>query len=136
MKLKSIILILIFSIAVPACVPSKDKGVALKAIEQFHSQYNNNQFAELYESADQKAKDTIAKDDFVEDMKAMRLGQGAVLKSEEKRIDYNYAEGMAILKITVLVSFEKGTATEDFSYRIVDGKPQLLSYHFLGPKAD
>jgi len=133
MKLRGITGILILTAALTSCVPSKHKRVALQAIQQFHNQFNNYEFAEIYEGADQKAKEKISRSDFMEDMKAMRRGQGAVLKSEEIATDYNYMDGVAMVKIVVLVSFEKGTAKEEFIYYLRDDKIQLASYHFLGP---
>lgn len=121
----------VLTAALASCVPSEHKTIALQAIEQFHNQFNRSEFSEIYEGADQKAKEKISKNDFIEDMEAMRRGQGAVLRSEEIGTDYNYINGVTMVKILVLVSFEKGTAKEEFIYYFRDAKIQLASYRFL-----
>jgi hypothetical protein len=116
-----------------SCVPEREKAVTLQGIQQFHNRYNNSQFSEIYDSAQQNTRDKISKSDFVEDMKAMRQGQGAVLKSEEISSEYRYSDGVAMIKTVVLVSFEKGTAREEFIFYHSNGDAHLASYRFLGP---
>jgi hypothetical protein len=133
MKLRYLVRALLVLAAVfTACVPSTSKTAALKGIEEFHNRFNRNEFAEIYEESDQKAKDKITKNDFLEDMKAMREGQGAVLDSQEIATEYNYMNGVSMVKILVQVSYEKGNAKEEFIYYIKGESAQLASYRFLG----
>jgi hypothetical protein len=133
MRQRDVVIVIMLTVASASCVASRHEAISLRAIQRFHEQFNNSQFAEIYDGADEKTKEKISKGDFVEDMKAMRRGQGAVLQSEEMAIDYNYVEGISLVKIAVRVSFEKGVAREKFIYYMRDNRAQLASYRFLGP---
>jgi hypothetical protein len=133
MKLRDIGGALLLTITLTSCVPEKDKKVALDGIGLFHNQFNKSEFSEIYEGANQALKEKISKDRLVEDMNALRRGQGAVLKSQEMALDYNYMDGNVMVKIIVQVTFERGTGKEEFIFSVTDGRAQLVSYHFLSP---
>lgn len=116
-----------------ACIPPKQKELALKAIDQYHAYFNDSRFLEIYDDSTAGLKTTMSREEFLESMNAMRQGQGRVLRSEELSTDYQSSSDDVKIKLLMLVTFEKGQAREEFVYRISEGKVQLAGYRFLGP---
>ena len=121
------------SLVAISCVPKGEKALADTAVAKFHRDFNESRFTEMYDAVSDDAKAKLSRDDFVAGMKAMRTGQGAVLDSRDLSTDYNYLNGAEMIKITAVVTFEKGRAKEEFIFHINNGKAQLASYRFLGP---
>jgi hypothetical protein len=130
---KSISLMLVLFLGGGACSPSKDKAVAALATEDFHRLFNSSAFGEIYDHAEPGMRRD--KRSFLASMEAMRDGQGAVLQAKELAVDYNYSTDGNMIKLLYEVTYEKGTAKEEFIWTIADGKGMLHSYRFLGPPA-
>lgn len=135
MKVRAFRILLSLTLALSSCAQSKSNAVALQGIREFHTLYNNSEFEKIYDAASPEARQKISRQNFVEDMKAMRLGQGAESNTEPVAIDYNYLDGISMTKVLVRVTFEKGIANEEFIFDVSEAKPKLTSYHFLGPAA-
>lgn len=123
------------SVTFSSCVPASYKAGATEGIAQFHRRYNSNQFGEIYDNSEPSAKEKISRADFIQDMEAMRRGQGAVISSSELQTDYNHEGGIWMVKVLVEVVFEKGNAKEEFIFYFSGDNSQLASYRFLGPTA-
>jgi hypothetical protein len=120
-------------LCVAACAPPPEqKASALRSIEQFHNRFNDFRFSEVYDDAGSQVRMAMSREEFVESMKAMREGQGRVLKSEEIASAYDSSPDAISIKIRLLVTFEKGQAREEFLYHVSEGKVVLAGYHFLG----
>ena len=133
--MRPLILIVVFIVTAISlcCAPSAEKNTALDGIKEFHAHFNRHEFSKIYKLAHPDARGKISENDFVEDMKRMRLGQGTATGFEEIATDYHYQNGTSMVKILVLTSYEKGKAHEEFIYHLSGGRAQLASYRFLGP---
>jgi len=116
-----------------ACSPSKDKGLATAATEEFHERFNRSAFGEIYDHAESDVKERQARADFLGSMDAMRRGQGAVIQAKEIAVDYNYSTDGNMIKLLYEVTYEKGIAKEEFIWTIANGSGSLHSYRVLGP---
>jgi hypothetical protein len=85
---------------------------------------------EIYDAADQSLNATIPKADFVDGLKAIRSGRGAVKSTRQLAIDYSYSSGSRMVKLLVLTNLEKGEAEEQFIFVISNHEPHLRSYVF------
>jgi hypothetical protein len=114
------------------CAAANDNASALEGIEQFHNRFNKQEFSEIYNESDSAVKTAMSKEEFIESMKAMREGQGRVIKTEVLATGYDSSPDARSVKILMLVTFEKGQAKEEFLYHITGDKAFLAGYHFLG----
>ena len=125
-----VILSLSASIVSVNCVPRSEKGKAEKAVSEFHERFNKAAFSEIYDSADQSLKNEFTREEFVNGLKAIREGHGAVQKTELIAIDYNYSSGVRLIKLLHRTNFEKAPADQQFIFVIDDTGPHLKSYIF------
>jgi len=132
-RLSIVVSLLMLASVLSSCAASKDEAVAMQAIEEFHVRFNNLAFSSIYEEAHQNIRVMIPKEAFLESMKAMREGQGAVIKTQKLGVEYSYSTEGKIIKILVQVAFEKGNAKEEFMYYISENKAYLTSYRFIAP---
>jgi hypothetical protein len=126
-------LLFLLCVTSTACVPSSDKAIALKAIEQYHQRYNQFRFHEIYQESTAGMKTNMPEERFLESIKAMRQGQGSVVKATELTTDYFSSPDEVEVKILMRVDFEKGSANEEFVYTISQDKATLSGYRFLSP---
>ncbi|HEV7684387.1 MAG TPA: hypothetical protein VGO68_19905 [Pyrinomonadaceae bacterium] len=115
------------------CSTSANKAKALEEIQRFHQNFNNNDFSSMYDVLDEEGRMGTSLERFTAEMSAMRKGQGAVLKSEEVATEYLYDNGKPKTRLLVSVTYEKGTAREEFVFSHSTGKTSLSGYRFLGP---
>jgi hypothetical protein len=124
---------LILAVLLTACAAHKHEKLALEAIEQFHSRFNDSKFLEIFEDSTQEVKAAMSREEFLESMNAMREGQGRVLQSRQFAMDYQSGPDTVKIKLLMSVTFERGEAKEEFVIQISENRAQLAGYKFLGP---
>ena len=115
-----------------ACSQSAIHEQALVEIRDFHEHFNKREFPAMYDALDAEGRKNITLEQFVKGMTAMRERQGAIVESKELSTDYYYAVGVSKIRIIVSVTYEKGTAGEEFVFSRPNGKIGLSGYRFLG----
>lgn len=56
------------------CAPQTEKRAAIRAVDEFHGQYNSHLFSSIYSQAHPDLKNLLPQDDFIEAMGPMRRG--------------------------------------------------------------
>lgn len=114
-----------------ACTQSVDHKQALEEIRTFHEHFNHSEFPAMFAVLDAEGSHNITLEQFAKGMTSMREGQGAVVESKELSTEYYYASGVAKTRVIISVTYEKGSAREEFVFSRQSGKTGLSGYRFL-----
>src|SRR5258708_4586446 len=112
-NINSLAVLVVLCAVVIGCQAFKDGNAAAdRAIEDFHWKYNHDRFAELADERNQKMKDNVSAEAFIDFLSENKAKYGsykssAVVSTKQDELGS---------KITVerKTTFEKGTATEKF----------------------
>jgi uncharacterized protein DUF4019 len=105
----------------------EDKRRVAELIEQFHYRMNTGQFDSIYEDAHPAFRSALTRQEWLEHMKQTReqYGDFTAIKSSQ----LNVLMGAPIqIRAAYVSSFEKGEATELFSFAKDGQKIELLIY--------
>lgn len=129
-KLGSPFLLPVLLAAGTACSISEEKAVAEAAVAQFHAQLDASQFQEIYADADELFKKSTSETDAVALFEAVHRKLGPVKESRQLNyfVNYDLATGKQI-RLTYETEFAEGKGTEQFVWRVADGRARLLGYH-------
>jgi hypothetical protein len=104
------------------------KSIAEPQVVRFHERLTARQFDEIYSSAGSELKKAVAKEKLTELLAAIDRKLGHLKSSKET----NWNVQTFNLRTTVVLvqesEFERGTATETFTYVVTDRKPELVGY--------
>ncbi len=99
-----------------------------KAVAQFHQQFNEGKFDDIYSGAAKEFKNEAPQSGFVEMLRHVngRLGK----MNSKKQTSWNVSTTGAgtIVELKYDTEFENGTGKEEFSFIIVNDEAKLLSY--------
>jgi hypothetical protein len=114
-------------IALAGCSMGEDLGISDKAVADFHQKVDAGQVDAIVDAAAPEAKGDVAQFHTLLDAVHRRLG--AFKSSSRTGFNDNYENGLHTITTSYASVFANGTAQETFVYKLVDGKPQLLSYN-------
>jgi len=130
MNLRTLLALLLALISLASCKDmTKGKGLAESAIVDFHKQFNEGKFKEIYAAGHADLKAAATEEDFVKLLEAVHRKLGKQLKSTEGgwRINsFNLKTSVALSQTT---EFEQGKGVESFSYIVSGDSCQLQGYH-------
>lgn len=100
-----------------------------KAVAKFHKQFNNKDFNEIYEKADDGFKESDSKEKIIGFLEKVREKLGKV--KESKRMGWNVNKNLegTFATISFETEFEKGSGTETFVFLISGEDTKLINYH-------
>ena len=134
MNLRTLLAILLALVALSSCKDmTQGKGLAETAIVDFHKQFNEGKFKELYAAGHADLKASATEDDFVKLLEAVHRKLGRQVKST----DAGWRINSFNLKTSVVFSqnteFEHGKGVETFTY-IVSGESCTLQGYRINSK--
>jgi N-acetyl-beta-hexosaminidase len=113
-----------------ACASSKNVQNAAKAVEQFHSQMNTEQFQTIYVAADDGFHKATNESDFVALLQAVHKKLGNVQTSQRTNFQVGVSTGQGtVVTLVYNTAFDQGSGTEQFLWHMSDNQPTLLGYH-------
>jgi hypothetical protein len=130
---------LLLASTVHACDYSRDKLAAKRAEQDFHDAYNKSQFGAIYADTDFGFRRGETATGFVKRMAAQHDSLGGVVKAEPaSAVGESDAKPGALVKQEYRTQFERGSAVEQFTWRVKDTglEARLLSYRLRRPVAD
>ncbi len=112
-----------------ACAVNNSRLLARRAVDNFHRQFNEDLYSEIYHGADNSFRASGTESKFVEFLSKNKQKLGNVLSSEEIKwqVNFNRANGYEIITVDD-TRFEKGEATETFVWYITNDSTYLISY--------
>jgi hypothetical protein len=112
-----------------ACSISDDRGIAEKAVTEFHQMLNASHFDTVYSNAARDLKDRISKTDFVELLQRIHRTLGNSLATQQQTWKVNYNLSGTFAWFTYKTTFQGGVVTEQFTYRISGKTARLAGYY-------
>jgi len=111
------------------CSAPVDTELAEQAVKQFHQMLDSGQFEALYSGAAQDLKKATTQQDFVALLGAVHRKLGNVKSFSRKTWNVNYHTSGTFVTLNYSAVYTEGEATEQFVYRLQDGKALLAGYH-------
>jgi hypothetical protein len=112
-----------------ACGFSENKRKADGAVEVFHRQFNDSQYAEIYGAATPAFRSTGAQADWVAYLEGVRRKIGAFKTSTPGSTNVTKAPGGTFVSITCNSQFDQDTAVEEFTFQIAGERAILYHYN-------
>jgi hypothetical protein len=135
MRNRKPILIVVAALLITAnsCSFTKGKGIAEAAVKQFHNQFNDEKFHEIYSQADEEFKNSASEADFIALLEAVHRKLGTVKNSNPAGWRINSTTMGTITTLAYEVDFSEGKGTEEFVFRISGDKATLYHYNVNSP---
>ena len=130
MKIK-VLVILMFILTSLLCDCSNmvnGKDIADKQIPGFHQLFNERRFQDIVTSSDPDMIKASPEATIIELFEAIHRKLGTVTESTNMSWNVNTFNLETRVVLVQNTSFERGSGTETFTYRITDGKARLLGY--------
>ncbi len=108
---------------------SLDTKPSEAAVIEFHRQLNGGDFHGIWHDSAQAMRKSSAEADFARFLGAIRGKLGRVKDSTRTNWRVNATTSGAFMTLTYSTEFDRGRATETFTYRDIDGKPVLNGYN-------
>lgn len=128
----SLPLLLLLSLLTCSCTQILEgKKAAEQGVTTFHNLYNENKADEIHSSSNKKFQESTSQEKFQKTVTALNSRLGKVTATTQVGFNVNINKSTLIV-LTQNTTFERGTATETFTFEVQDGKASLLSYSILG----
>jgi uncharacterized protein DUF4019 len=116
-----------------SCGLAEGKDFAEKATDQFHQQFNGEQYSEIYAGADAQFKRATTEAALTQYLQAVRRKLGTF--KQARQTNFNIVSGTDGTSVTMVYAseFTQGNATEQFLYAIVRSKGILVGYNINSP---
>jgi len=113
----------------PSCGDmTKGRAIADAAVTDFHRQFNEGKFSDLYQAADPGLKGASPEADFLKLLEAVDRKLGKHVKSTETGWQMKTFNTTTTAVVTEKSEFEHGTGVETFTYVISGGSCALQGY--------
>ena len=125
------VVLTLFTVA--GCSFTKSKQIAEKAVDTFHQQFNETQFGAIYSGATASFKAGATEADFFKLIQAIRGKFGSFQSGSEAGWRTNATTDGTFVILTYSSQFERGKATETFTFVISGESATLQSYNINSP---
>jgi len=125
------VLVIAAALALAGCNMGKDMSVTDAAIADFHGKLDSGQFAAITDATGPEIKNSGTDFNALLEMVHTRLG--AFKSTERQGFSDNVNNGDHTFSATYASVYANGKATENFVYRLSDGKAVLVGYHVDSP---
>ena len=116
-----------------SCGFAEGKDTAEKAMDQFHQQFNSEQYGEIYAAADAQFKRSTTEAALTQLLGAVRRKIGTF--KQARQTNFNIVSGTNGTSVSMVYAseFTQGNATEQFQDAIVGSKGVLVGYNINSP---
>jgi len=115
------------------CAAGQEKDAAEQAVAHFHRLVDQERFAEIYRAAAPDFRATVREAAFVDLMSRVRaFGPVGDTRQTGWRINYDSRGHRVTLNYST--RYGPAEAREEFTYRIENGAPGLVSYDFMADR--
>ena len=129
----------LFSVIAAACPLSEHHKLERsleEKIKTFHAQFNEENFSEIYNSANEELKNQQSETKFIETLKSAKIKTGAIktngwvnLPSDYKRYArLSVGQNKEKIEYRNVMTCENGIGLEKFIFRVSNEKIELISY--------
>jgi hypothetical protein len=115
-----------------SCSTASVKEATEKSIAQFRSHYDAERYHEIYSAADEEVTKVIAEPQFTSYLALVQQMLGKVKTANQTKYMVNTDLGRTLVIVVYNTDFERGTAEENFVWKIKSGQARLF-YYQLNP---
>jgi hypothetical protein len=120
--------LLIGLLALGGC-SSGEMAAAERGVAEFRAHMDAGQFAAVYADGSDELRKSASEPDLTKVLRALAGRLGKARDAEANGWKINFHTSGTFVTLSYKTSFEKGPATEQFVFRVADGKALLVSYH-------
>jgi len=133
-------------LALASCRIGKSTDAARQAVETFHQQYNNSEFAAIYSGTSPAFKKTTSEADFVKSMRENRAKFGKFQSASQSGMNISVQSSRKLstsggwesevgttITLTYSSQFEHGPAVETITFLASEQKASLQNYKCEAP---
>ena len=125
----------IIVVAIPliasSCARARDAAEA--ASQEFRTRMSSGAYGEIVRSAAPEFRNATTELDFAKAMESVTTRLGAWRSSEEPTWKVYASPSGQTVTLVYTSHFERGTATEEFVWRVQQGRSALAGYHVKSP---
>jgi hypothetical protein len=111
----------------------KSREAAQAATEKFRARVMVGEYAQIYAQAEPEFRASATEEQFEKLMKAVDRKLGRWQAAGEPAWRVNIGTGGRTVLLGYKSEFEKGSASEEFVWRVKDPAPTLVGYHINSP---
>ena len=121
------VIVVVIPLIASSCARAREAADA--ASLEFRMRISRGAYDEIVRSADPEFQTATTASDFAKAMESLKERLGAWQSSEEPA--WKVLAGTRAQTVTLIYNshFERGTATEEFVWRVRQGRPSLAGYH-------
>jgi hypothetical protein len=112
-----------------ACSPGADTQAAEKSIASFHADLNAGNFDKIYDGSGPDLKAVANKDKFTKILNAVHTKLGVFKDGKSVGWNDNVTTGGHFVTINYKADYNKGSADENFVFRVEETGSSLVGYH-------
>jgi hypothetical protein len=112
-----------------ACSPVADTKAAEDGVTAFHRTMDAGQYAAIYDSSAPDMSSAISRGDFVKLLTGLHAKLGAFQSGKTTNWNDNATTNGHYVTLTRQAQFQRGPGTEEFVFRIENGRAVLAGYH-------
>jgi hypothetical protein len=112
-----------------SCGFTKDKEIAVQAVETFHKQFDASKFEEIYSGASPAFKASTTKSDFIKFVQAIQRKLGAFKGDTANGWRTNVTTSGTFVTLSYKSEFANGPAEENFIFVISGNSAVLQNYN-------
>ena len=133
-KLNLLIIGVIFLFLTISCSSlMKGEKLAEPAVKNFHDQFNDGKYLEIYNQADDGFKKAVTEKQWIELAEKIKQKLGTVKSAKSTGSNVKTTNAGTLTTVTYDVEFSEGKGTEEFMFRISDDKALLYNYEVNSP---
>jgi hypothetical protein len=119
--------------ALSSCSVTKGKGIAERAVTQFHDQLNAGRYHDIYVQTDDGFRKATSEAAAVALFEAIRRKLGTVKNSTQTGWHVNATTSGTIVSLAYDIEFSEGNGTEQFVFHVTGDKALLFNYNVNSP---
>lgn len=116
-------------VALAGCSAGSDVPAAEHGIVSFHADLNAGNFNKIYDGGGPELKSATSKERFLKILTAVHSRLGTYRSGKAVGWNDNLTTGGHFVSIRFQATYQKGSASEDFGYRMDGNRATLIGYH-------
>jgi hypothetical protein len=112
-----------------ACSSGEHMTAAEQALSEFRQRMSGREYAKIYANGSDELRKSASEADFLKILGAMDAKLGPVKTTERATWNLNFHTQGTFVSMAFKTDFANGAGTEQFVFRVAEGRAALVSYH-------
>ncbi len=122
-------LLLVCCALLASCGFRQARILAEQGVKEFHDLLNREQYGAIYDASDDSLRKSMSRSDFVAYLSDIHFRLGTARKTTISGFEVNTSPGQeSQVALAAETAFDRGTAKEQFLWRVTRGRAVLLEY--------